>query len=204
MPHRAKCFSYSILLISHNKISKWALCAPFTDEEIEAQQAQVRWGLTSRQYYFPEALSLAGAHRQVGTSAATVALGCVVKAVPWARPVYMPHYGSHGEPQVPEFPVPTSHRKVHLGLSSPCGAWQVENAWVKLLVNLCALIGPLRKDILPGDELWRIPSRERLFQCVKRVCTAVLMALQKTWCGFFFCCFFSPKSCLNKDSKDGI
>lgn len=166
-----------------------------------------RWGggLTFRQYYFPEALSLAGAHRQVGTSAATVALGCAVKAVPWARPVYLPHHGSHGEAQVPEFPVPTSHRKVHLGLSSPHGTWQIENASVKLLVNLCALIGPLRKDILPGDELWRIPSRERLFQCVKRVCTAVLMASTENLVGFsLFFFFFSPRAALNKDSKDGI
>lgn len=39
------------------------------------------------------------------------------------------------------------------GLLLPDEVWQVENALVKLLLNLCALTGPLRKDILPGDEL---------------------------------------------------
>lgn len=76
----------------------------------------------------------------------------------------------------PKCPVLLSHWEEHLILSSSQEAWQAENAWAKLLLNLCALTGPLRKDTLSRDELWRMPSRERLFKCVKRVWRAHLMA----------------------------
>lgn len=75
VPHSAECFPCSVLLISRNAISKWALCA----------RPLYRWGnwgpasvsergfLTSRQYCLPQALSVAGALGCVGTSVVTMA-----------------------------------------------------------------------------------------------------------------------------------
>ena len=132
------------------------------------------------------------AHRCVGPSAATVACWVCGENILWSVSLVPPRYVAHCTSQAPETPVPLSHREVHWASLLPDGAWQVENTLVKLLLNLCALIGPLRKDILPGDELWRMPSREWPFKSVKRVCTANLMALYSKSGGMFF----SPKSSL--------
>ena len=152
-------FSLSFLTVKFQSI----MCSLYSWGNWGPMSIRWRGFLTSRQSCLPEALSSAGAHRRAGASAAMAACWGVL----WVRPLCC-HGCAPCTSQASHSSVSLSHGKC-TGALLPDGARQVENASVKLLLNLCAYTGPLRKDILPGDELWRMPSRGRLFKHVKKV-----------------------------------
>ena len=160
--HRAKSFTY---FLSH--FSQWNFrvsCAPFTDVETEAQWALgegASWPLgspASLRHSLQRELTDVQVPLQPWQPVG-VCCECVLCACHGCAPCTS---------QAPQSSISLSHGKC-TGALLPDGARQVENASVKLLLNLCALTGPLRKDILPGDELWRMASRGKLFKRVKKV-----------------------------------
>lgn len=102
-------------------------------------------------------------------------------------------YGSHCAERIPAFPSLCPPGKCTWVSLPPVGPGRLKMLESSSYLISDALRGPLRKDILP-DELRRMPSREKLFECVKRVCVAHLRALHSQPGGMVF----SPKSCLGR------